>query len=49
MADLHSWQPSHWLIIREGENTEERGENKGEVEDERRQGFGDRGEEAIEL
>jgi len=43
MADLHSWQSSQWLIIREGENTEDRGDGnkEGEVEDERLQGCGE--------
>lgn len=30
MADLHSWQPSHWLIIREGENGEDGGDETEE-------------------
>lgn len=29
MADLHSWQASHWLNIRERENGEDGGGNKG--------------------
>ena len=46
MADLYSWQPSCWLIIREGEDWEDggNGNKDGEVEDER-----PRGEKAIEL
>lgn len=36
MADLHSWQPSHRLIIREGAD----GEDGGEVEDETLRGDG---------
>lgn len=51
MADLHSWQPSHWLIIREGESREDGGDggdgNKGEVEGERLQGYGGRGERKL--
>lgn len=48
MADLRSWQPSHWLIIREGENREDGVDgNKGEVEDEGPQGYGDRGQRKL--
>lgn len=45
----HSWLPSHWLIIREGENKEDGGEGdkEGKVEDERLQGYGDRGERKL--
>ena len=42
IADLHSWQPSHWQIIREGENRQHGGQEgtKEKVEGERLDRYG---------